>query len=508
MDLVLADSDAQTRPTRLTLVGGLIFISLFTAFSVRYARMVDWNGIRISPVFALLHGTPLYPPDEGGTITGNIYPPLATLAYLPCTLLSNPSHVMELGSLLSCVYYLLAFVVLAWLAVRQWSVQATDAVLVLIAAILLTDFDPPLRYTELMAHADAPGFALAGLALCLVLFAPKGEGFAWAIAVGAMVAAAVLAKQSFIGVWFALFFLSAICSWRTAACMAAGATLVTTVFCVILVLAGNWHNFLFNCVYIPSHHPWSLHASLLGGASGGGLVAQRLQAVVESILYITPTWYPWIAVGGWILWRSRGAAPASPTSRLSAPVWVFVAQVPISLMAFKKIGGDVNDLAASLYFLLFAVCAMAMVIAANRAWSAGLRAALTIMICVLIGCDTPRFLFLVVNSGHPDPNAPMMTFLRQHPEQVYLPWNPLLTSLSDGKDYDFEYGVFDRALAGVPLSYDDYRSHLPSKMRIVAVRRKQPDSAHGTFLSYLPGLREVPAPQGLEDWRFYGFSQR
>jgi hypothetical protein len=146
------------------------------------------------------------------------------------------------------------------------------------------------------------------------------------------------------------------------------------------------------------------------------------------------------------------------------------------------------------------------VTAANQAWSAGQRAALTILVAVLVVCNFPRFLFLAVNSDRPDPNAPMMMFLRQHPEQVYLPWNPLLTSLTDGVDYNFEYGVFDRTLAGVPLSHEEYRSHLPSKMRIVAVRRIQPDSTHGTFLSYLPNLRAIPSPSGLEDWQFYGLS--
>jgi hypothetical protein len=499
-------SGAQKQSLRFVLAGSAVFIGLFIVFSVRYARMIDWNGIRISPMFALLHGTPLYSPRNGGVITGNIYPPLATLAYIPCALLSNPSNIMELGSLLACVFYFLAFIVLACLAVRRWEVPAIDAGLVLVAAALLTAFDPPLRYTALMAHADAPGFALAGLALCLVLFGVNDGRFAWSTAAGALAAAAVLAKQSFIGVWFALFLWLIRRSWRVAACFATGATVVTAVFCTILLLSGNWHNFLFNCIYIPSHHPWDLHAFLLGGDGGGGIIVQRLQAVVESFLDIAPTWYLWIAVGGWILWRSSSAPPASPISRLNAPVWVFVAQLPLSLMAHKKIGGDVNTLGDSLYFLLFAVCALALVTAANRAWSAGRRAALTILIGVLIICNTPRFLFLVHNSSRPDPNAPMMEFLRKHPNQVYLPWNPLLTGLSDGIDYHFEYGVFDRALAGVPLAANVYRSHLPSKMRFVAVRRSQPDSSHGTFSSLLPELQESRAPPGLEEWRFYAFT--
>src|ERR1017187_7978048 len=136
MSRALASFDTITRRAKFAFVGSFIFAGLFTGLSVHYARMIDWNGARISPLFALLHGTPLYPPREGGIITGTIYPPLATLAYLPCALLRNPSHIMEMGSLLAFIYFSLAFVVLTRLAVRRWGVPVTDAALVLVAAAL------------------------------------------------------------------------------------------------------------------------------------------------------------------------------------------------------------------------------------------------------------------------------------------------------------------------------------------------------------------------------------
>lgn len=505
MSRALASFDTITRRAKFAFVGSFIFAGLFTGLSVHYARMIDWNGARISPLFALLHGTPLYPPREGGIITGTIYPPLATLAYLPCALLRNPSHIMEMGSLLAFIYFSLAFVVLTRCAVRRWGVPATDAALVLAAAALISDFDRSLRYTAFMAHADAPAFALAGLALCLLIFAAEDERATWSVTAGALATASLLAKQSYVGVWIALFIWLTFRGWRAAACFLGGAAVVAVIFCVTLLITGNWHGFLFDCIYVPSHHPLNLHDFVLGGVGGGGVVLQELQALVESFLDVAQIWYPWIAVGAWILWLSRRAAPASPASGMNAPIWVFMAQLLPSFYAYKKIGGDVNNLAGALYFLLFGVCTLALVSASNRAWSIGQRAALTVLIGVLMVCNTPRFLFLARNLAKPDPNAPMMNFLSQHPKEVYLPWNPLLTGISDGSDYQFEYGVYDRVLAGVPLPGDVYRAHLPTKMRIVAVRRSQPDSGHHTFLSFLPELREIPAPPGLEEWRFYAF---
>jgi hypothetical protein len=358
------------------------------------------------------------------------------------------------------------------------------AALVVAAAALLTDFNTALCSTAYWAHADAPGFALAGLALCLVLFTTEGNRLAWATAAGGLAAGAVLAKQNFIGVWFALFFCVLPCGRRVAARFAAGAALVAAVFGTILSFTRSWSSFLFNCIYIPSHHPLILkHSIELFGSGWAGGVAQKLQAIIQAFLEIAPTWYPWLAVGAWILWWTRRAAPGSPTSRLYVPIWVFAAQLPISLLAYRKVGGDVNNLTDSLYFLVFAICALALAAAANRARSAGQHAILTILVGILIVCNAPRLLFLIYDSKQSDPNAPMMNFLRQHPRQVYLPWNPLLTGLSDGVDYHFEYGVFDRALAGAPLAPDVYWAHLPSKIRYVAARRVLLDANYMKFLN-------------------------
>jgi hypothetical protein len=93
--------------------------------------------------------------------------------------------------------------------------------------------------------------------------------------------------------------------------------------------------------------------------------------------------------------------------------------------------------------------------------------------------------------------------LRSHPAQVYLPWNPLDTWVAEHRRDHFDNGVFDRALAGRPISREHYRSGLPAHLHWVAIRRGMPLSTFDVFHHYLPGLSQVPSPAGLEDWIFY-----
>ena len=499
---------ANPRSFRLLLIASWAFVAVFFVSSVRYARMIEWNGMRVAPAFAFRHEGFLYPSATAGVITGNIYPPLATLAYLPCTLFRNPTFIMECGCALACFYYFLPLALAAGLSVRRWGVAPLDATLVVTAAALWTLFDPALRYTAFMIHAEAPGFALAGLALCTVLFAAQDQTLRAALIAGMLCVCAILTKQTFVGVWCALAIWLTVGGGLTAGVrFGAGSAIATAVFGAALLLFGDWRNFVYNCLFLPSQHPWETREFVLGSPGAGSGLPAKVQALVQAFLEIAPRWFPGIALAGWGVWLARGAPAGSPVARAALPAWVFVAQLPLALMAYSKIGGDVNGLAVSLYFLIFALVALALSAAAeNHLWLASQRALLAALLVVLVSCNTPRLLFLLNNARKPDPHTAMVQFLHAHPQQVYLPWNPLHTRLADGVTYHFEYGVFDRALANVSISSEHFRAHLPTALRYVAVRRNQPDSSRGNFRRYLPDLREIASPAGLEDWRFFEVS--
>jgi hypothetical protein len=57
---------------------------------------------------------------------------------------------------------------------------------------------------------------------------------------------------------------------------------------------------------------------------------------------------------------------------------------------------------------------------------------------------------------------------RSRPGETYFPANPLSTLVAEGKAYHFDYGVYDRCLAGRRPPPDYLRAHLPSKMKMIA----------------------------------------
>lgn len=52
-------------------------------------------------------------------------------------------------------------------------------------------------------------------------------------------------------------------------------------------------------------------------------------------------------------------------------------------------------------------------------------------------------------------------YLKKHPGEAYFPTETLAHLESEGKHYHFEYGVYDRWLAGFPVSQSHFESHIP-----------------------------------------------
>src|SRR4051812_46691128 len=135
-----------------------------------------WSAARLAPAMSLRHGYPLYSPPESGPVTGWIYPPLATLAYLPATLIPNPTFPVLAGRCLSLVYF---FAPAAWLLMTDrtdrthWT--GTSGALLFAGFALLSSQSRPLRYCSTEIHADAPALGLAALAAGLMARSRPGD---------------------------------------------------------------------------------------------------------------------------------------------------------------------------------------------------------------------------------------------------------------------------------------------------------------------------------------------
>ena len=81
----------------------------------------------------------------------------------------------------------------------------------------------------------------------------------------------------------------------------------------------------------------------------------------------------------------------------------------------------------------------------------------------------------------------VVRYLRAHPGEAYFPCNPLAHLAVEGRLPHFEYGIYDRVLAGVPLSSDHLRRHIPpDALRICYPAHRSYKYAHFLMARSLP----------------------
>src|SRR5262245_17369226 len=123
-------------------------------------------------------GHALYSPLQSGPVTGWIYPPLATLAYFPATLIPDPAGAVLAGRVLSLVYF---FAPAAWLLLTdadradrsRWT--GLSGLLLFSTFALLSGQSRPLLYCSTEIHADAPALGLAAVAVGLMARSRPGD---------------------------------------------------------------------------------------------------------------------------------------------------------------------------------------------------------------------------------------------------------------------------------------------------------------------------------------------
>lgn len=489
------------------------FLVLFVVLSAWYARHLDWNAMRLAPAAAALNGERIYPGYDVGVVTGHIYPPLGALAFSPIAWLPDISLMMSAGSLLAFAYFVLPLVLLGHFVVREAIVSTRDTMAILIGALLLAVFDVRLRYAAVMIHAEAPAVGLAALAMILAAWAGPESPRCWLWS-GVFAAAAVAAKQTLVPTAVALGCLALCSGGRSVRDYATGTFAAGAICTAYILIREDWASFIYNCIWIPGHHPWNTREFSFapGQPPNGQSLAERGRALVDAFLYLASSWWPAFVGAAWSLhwlWRGRFRAASPLTRTAAAAAFCALFQFPLALPAFLKVGGDVNALDPFLNPLLLMLVALALaaVVPGSASRAAGRRIILAAIV-VLLACNIPRFGFLAgVALQRPEPNRAMVSYLRAHPGEVYLPWNPLHSWVAERRRDHFEYGVFDRLLAGRPVPEHHYRAHLPPRLRYIAFRKSQSPALVETYRQYLTTLTPAPSPAGLEDWMFLAVSE-
>jgi hypothetical protein len=447
---------------------------------------------------ALLHGFSLYLDRNAiGPVIGTLHTPVSHCLYLAVTGFHRPTDALLAGSFLSL---LLIFVPLGWVLLRA-SEGARDRLFVATAAFLFCGFlilqAPGTFHTACMIHTDAAALAFATLA-CGVFCNPRkpitapqvwlaGAGCALAVGSKQTMAPIVLAVALFLGVTAGAKLLAHF----GAAVMVGGAVLLGAILALVPA-----HAFLFNTVTLAAHRPLK-----------NGYIDLLVKSYREGKLDALPALFPilLLVVCQWIAAERRPDLRGFVlANRWFAFALAASALIPVTVKAIATVGTDVNHLGLVLY-LLFVAAGLAIeqcIADPNNSFLRG-AAWMCAALGISVGIAPGTLLSLPARLRAAHSNAPeaALRYELRRPGRAYFPCNPMVSLLSNGKVYHVDYSVYDREIAGYPLTAHQFEAGLPSGFKFVAIPPgEQPQSS---ALRHMLESYERVADKELPGWTVY-----
>jgi hypothetical protein len=140
-----------------------------------------------------------------------------------------------------------------------------------------------------------------------------------------------------------------------------------------------------------------------------------------------------------------------------------------------KAGGSENALSPAIYFLALACVVELSAHLFNSSVGSMPRSAFVVLLLVLgtyVGLKLPENIYSVYSASKATGQSPMeavFNFSRSHPGQIYFPQFPLTVLMTEGRLYDFSWGLSDRRAAGYPVSEAHFLEHTPASAHRMAL---------------------------------------
>jgi hypothetical protein len=206
-------------------------------------------------------------------------------------------------------------------------------------------------------------------------------------------------------------------------------------------------------------------------------------------------WFWWLALGlGWLAlspaMRVAGLVPgAAALVRLLG--WVTLLQLPLGMVASMRAGGGLNSVHALTFALVAGLIAVGSWLV-RRPAPAGqrryLRSAPVLAVILVLGLTLDFRL-----AGDREPAwtpyrglEGMLALARQKPGGLYLPWNPLITIISDHRVYPFDDALYCLSLADLAPRPEAVRAAVPPKAVILY---QEPSQSHFALRYFGPNAR-------------------
>ncbi len=463
----------------------VVLVRLFEAVAAGPVRA--FNPPRVAASVAMASGHRILTgPDEGPALDF-MYGPVAALAYLPAAASPTATGAVWVG-VVATFLFMLAPVV--WLVSARGRAVGWPLRLLAVAAFGIgCVHDPALRLAAFDIHADAPAIALAGAA-CVAVLTGRGEpSNGRLIAAGVLAALAVWTKQTAVPIVAVLPLLVWLREGRRAGMRAALLTgaaglAVSLVFVVWLGL----DRIVYTMFQIPGGHPFKPTGDpqewlrALADGSTSQTHTARLRALLQSAgLFAVAAAPSGVAAAGVIAALARGAARA-PIRREPAIALALVglAMAPLAVLGGAKLGGDANAYALTTWFFAAAAAAGLLDLVGSPSPRRRRIAVLALAAVVVLGAANElraerRQAFALaigqVRTWRSNTLERSVAFARRHPGEVFFATNPLIGLYADGVLYHSITGLNDRHMAGLEMSEEFWRRHLPPRMRVLVLPR-------------------------------------
>ena len=452
---------AAERAAALLAAPGLFLFALHMVKSPPRMLGEDWNAARLAPSVAMTRGYAPYGSPDQGPILNMIYGPVTLLVYLPSAICSTPDRAVLAGGVITLLLFIPPLAGVFWAVGRTWKIQPGALFLGFLACFAALSLRRGSAYFYDKVHADAPALGFGLLACGLLLprsGTPPGRGRTAAAALCAV--RAVFSKQNSHPIPVALATnLALVAGRRSAGFFCAVAAASTLASGLLFSLLFGARDLWFNAIQVPGGHPWN-----------EGIPAGLILLLDES--------YPAVlafCVGAlFCLAEWRRGAPVPWRDLLRREPWLPFAlaaafMLPTSLLGRIKAGGDDNSNHSVLYVTVAAAIVLLRPFSdPGGRFAPGLRgAALALaLLTFAAGLRREREVLKPVPSDvlRDNPQRSAFEFVLRHPRQVWLANNPLVTLYADGRLYHFDYGVYDRILAGFSPTDRHLWDHLPENL--------------------------------------------
>ncbi len=484
----------------------IYLIAMSVVLGVAKGHYGDWDAARLAVSVAWARGLPVYAGLSEGAVQTTMYPPVWLLAYAPVAWGRTPTEVMAIGYALAPLLALLPIAVTLAAVTRSWWLSLAGLFLFTAAAVHVE----PLWWSCFFPHADAPALGLGLIAVLLVYDAwRRDESRA---ARGLVVAGAAAACLS-VGAKQVMILLLPILLgglWIVRARRLAGAFILGALGAGLLLAA--WAAWAFDISAL-----WLNLVAIPGGASWVGAFPFNLFGALRVLMLpALPPLMLIVVMATASAMAAEGATPR-PARRLLWP-WLLAVGVglsPMAVMGYVKVGGALNSLSFSLYFVYAAAVVQILETAPrgspapafSRAWPryrAG-GVALTLLIAGPWMLGTLQELRYGLRTISASPCQQAYDYLRTEPDvQVYFPAYPLAHLLAEDQWYHFVLAMVDREhIGGVPMTPEHRRRHWPADPGMVAWTARQFATEHGGGGDYFPDHQTPIAVPGLPAFRCF-----